>query len=465
MAGSKWKYADRSADERLEMLRGGNTELLGEEIERTKEVVKARDELGLDTSAQRDWLDTVGYNYNLSAAPKMGIEPENVSKSGYARLYLGEGSGGAGSSAGASSETSSGTSSKGGGMSKVKAYKTTSGIGEVTPISDARFMVEAALEASNKALDEQYAAMKEKAKQALFARYPYLDEQIVNSGASLSGGKAQRLKKALLGTLDGVYAELDSELEKKKAENGGRYRGILDNLQAQLRSGVSKYELPDVAEKLLSALAKEDGYELSALFPKETVYSADSKTGSALLAEAAKKQAQEEAEAARERALPDTAGTVVTSEAQSGANGSSSGLPAGVIPAILRAVGDAFGSSGAGKEADPAPGRKETAGGEAREGVYDENVGESGTFPAFLPSYTEEKPAAAASAGEKRTPSTPGEAARMAADILSDCFTGKSSGESAIRRSDYRRDLASVLGMLVRLPAKEIAQLSAAAKK
>ena len=85
---SKWKYANLDAETRLEMLRSGNKAVFDEEVERTKSVTKARKELGLDTDEQEKWMDTVGYNYNLSTAKNMGEPAASVSKTGYAKIYL-----------------------------------------------------------------------------------------------------------------------------------------------------------------------------------------------------------------------------------------------------------------------------------------------------------------------------------------------------------------------------------------
>ena len=88
MATSNWKYADILADQRLEMLQDGNKELYDEEMERTRKVIESRLELGLDIDEQLAWADKVGYNYNLHNASVAGIDPENVSKTGYSDKLL-----------------------------------------------------------------------------------------------------------------------------------------------------------------------------------------------------------------------------------------------------------------------------------------------------------------------------------------------------------------------------------------
>lgn len=86
---NKWRYADLTADARIEKIRGGDKDVYDSEIERSLDVIQSRNELGLDISEQKDWIDKVSYNYNLSNAEKMGISPENVNRSGYADMLLG----------------------------------------------------------------------------------------------------------------------------------------------------------------------------------------------------------------------------------------------------------------------------------------------------------------------------------------------------------------------------------------
>lgn len=81
---TKWKYATLSANERLGMVRNGNKDVYDNEIARAKDVIKARNEAGLDISEQKKWIDDVSYNYNLYNASKMGISPSDVNKTGYA---------------------------------------------------------------------------------------------------------------------------------------------------------------------------------------------------------------------------------------------------------------------------------------------------------------------------------------------------------------------------------------------
>ena len=61
---NKWRYADLTADARIEKIRGGDKDVYDSEIERSLDVIQSRNELGLDISEQKDWIDKVSYNYN-----------------------------------------------------------------------------------------------------------------------------------------------------------------------------------------------------------------------------------------------------------------------------------------------------------------------------------------------------------------------------------------------------------------
>ncbi len=86
---TKWKYASLPASERLGMIRSGNKDVYDNEIARAKDVIKARNDAGLDTSEQKKWIDDVSYNYNLYNASKMGVAKSDVNKTGYADRLLG----------------------------------------------------------------------------------------------------------------------------------------------------------------------------------------------------------------------------------------------------------------------------------------------------------------------------------------------------------------------------------------
>lgn len=86
---TKWKYATIPAAQRLSMLREGNKELYDEEVARTKDVIAARLEAGLDVDEQMKWGDTISYNYNLAAAQQAGENPDSVAKTGYSQRLFG----------------------------------------------------------------------------------------------------------------------------------------------------------------------------------------------------------------------------------------------------------------------------------------------------------------------------------------------------------------------------------------
>lgn len=89
---NKWKYSTTPASERLDMVRSGNKDVYNSEIERSLDVINSRKSLGLDISDQKDWIDSVSYNYNLYNASKMGIDAKDVNKTGYADRILNDGS-------------------------------------------------------------------------------------------------------------------------------------------------------------------------------------------------------------------------------------------------------------------------------------------------------------------------------------------------------------------------------------
>ena len=86
---NNWEYASVGQRDRLKMIRNGNKDVFDNEILRAKDVIKSRLDLGLDIDEQKNWIDTLGYNYNLYNAKNMGIDPENVNKTGYADEILG----------------------------------------------------------------------------------------------------------------------------------------------------------------------------------------------------------------------------------------------------------------------------------------------------------------------------------------------------------------------------------------
>lgn len=242
---SKWKYASLDADTRLEMLRSGNKDVFDEEVERTKSVTNARRELGLDTTEQENWMDTVGYNYSLYNGAAQGESKDNISKSGYAKIYL-----------------KSEKDKENEPMSKVKEYKTTSGL-KSTPISDAIYKIKSAGEQAKKAIREKYATMKEQAREDFYKKYPYLNEAILNSGASLEGGKAAKIRADLDAELAEIYTEYDKAMEKELSASENKYAGLVETLLGYRRDGYAKSALGSLADMLIKSAAAEDGYKIS----------------------------------------------------------------------------------------------------------------------------------------------------------------------------------------------------------
>ena len=238
---SKWKYASIDADRRLELLKKGNKELFDEEVARTREITKARRELGLDTKEQEDWMDTVGYSYSTSLAE----DGQKVSEKGYAKLYLDD---------------------KGddGGISPVKAYKTQSGIGTAY-ISGAKSKITKAEKLAKKALENEYAALKEEIRSTLYGKYPYLEEKVFNEGASLEGGKMKRLYDGLEKELSEIYAELEKEYGDKLSDISERYEGYRDEISEYRKNGTAKESLGVIADVLIKNAAKKDGFDYSVI--------------------------------------------------------------------------------------------------------------------------------------------------------------------------------------------------------
>ncbi len=236
---SKWKYADLDANHRIGLLRKGNKELFDEEIARTKEIAKARREIGLDTTEQEKWLDTVGYNYNLS----MADEGTKVSKTGYAQLYLGE----------KKADTE---------PSPVKKYR------EQAPkvtgyISAANRKIDNARKLAERSLAEKYEKMKNDARDELYDRYPHLKEQIINEGASPEGGKMKRAYDDIEQELAVIYEELDKELSERMSELWEKYAGFKDELMEYRKNGTAKESLGVIADVLIKNAAADDDFDYS----------------------------------------------------------------------------------------------------------------------------------------------------------------------------------------------------------
>ena len=234
---SKWKYADLDAQHRLNLLEKGYKEVFDEEVARTREVTKARRELGLDTTEQENWMDLVGYSYNSYLSD--GSAP--VSKTGYAELYLGD-------------KKPNKTIPAG----KVNMDRPFTG----TPyFSDATRKIEKARKLAKKSAEEKYAQLREKAKDELYEKYPHLKEQLLNEGASPEGGKLKRAYELIGKKLSDREAELDVELREVLADIDKRYAGFKSELASHRDSGTAKESFGVIADVLIKNAAKKDGYD------------------------------------------------------------------------------------------------------------------------------------------------------------------------------------------------------------
>ncbi len=236
---TKWKYATLDADTRLKMLRNGNKDVFDEEVERTKSVVKARKELGLDTSEQESWMDTVGYNYNLWNAEKLGESKDNVSKTGYAELYL---------------------KNKGANAQKANSSKFIPGA--VGNLSDYAFgRISTAGNAAKNAINSKYDTLLEDAKAEYEKQYSYLEEALINSGTSLESGKASELFEMLKNEFDSVYGEYDRARKADLSKSEQKYAGLKNTLLKRQNEGTTDFALLRAANQLILEAAKDDGYD------------------------------------------------------------------------------------------------------------------------------------------------------------------------------------------------------------
>ncbi|MBR5307195.1 MAG: hypothetical protein IKU43_00360 [Clostridia bacterium] len=238
---SKWKYADMDYRQRLGLIEKGNKDVFDEEIARTKEIVKARRELGLDTAAQEKWIDEVGYNYAKFTAG----EGDKISESGYAKLYLED-------------------KPKDTEPSPVKSYRE-KGFDGTAYISGAKSKIKKAGELAKSSAMEKSEEAKRKAKEELYAENPHLLEAVINSGGNPNGGKMKSAGAELDGILKERYAEIDRLLEDKISDIDKRYAGYADEISEYRRNGTAKESLGVIADVLIKNAAKKDDYDFGDL--------------------------------------------------------------------------------------------------------------------------------------------------------------------------------------------------------
>lgn len=76
---NKWKYSTLPASERLEKIRNGDKDVYNSEIERSLDVIKQREEAGLDVTEQKNWMNRLDYNYGQSKKQKQRNKPISIS--------------------------------------------------------------------------------------------------------------------------------------------------------------------------------------------------------------------------------------------------------------------------------------------------------------------------------------------------------------------------------------------------
>lgn len=223
---SKWKYADLPAQTRLDMLKNGNKDLFDEEIARTKEVMEARREVGLDTDAQEKWIDNVGYNYNLHLAEKAGEDRDNVSTSGYAKIYY----------------TPRNRSS---GGSKIKQNTTRSAL------SIAREHIDNAAESAKEEIRKKYELLKEQTSEEFSEKSPILREMLINTGASLDGGRAKKFFEDMNQQLLSVYDDYDKAMNEEFENINKLYTQMANKLIEYRDSGIQDLSLVSIADNIV----------------------------------------------------------------------------------------------------------------------------------------------------------------------------------------------------------------------
>ena len=218
---TKWKYATVPAEQRLEMLRKGDTSLYDEEIARTADVIKARSDAGLDVTEQMNWADKVSYNYNLAKAADMGIDAAKVAETGYAaRLFP---------------EVAGEPAPKEPVKKTAKAANEDYMQGVTSAYLEA---VNSNLDAASRSYNSYITSVNNdynKKRQQLFEAYreaeKYYDELLKNKGHSAYGGRSmtERLKSAE--QLYNALAELDNVRNTAVTEAKNKY----DQQMAQMR--------------------------------------------------------------------------------------------------------------------------------------------------------------------------------------------------------------------------------------
>lgn len=240
MAESKWKYASLPANERLQLVRQGNEDVYKSEMARTSEIIKAREQAGLDTEAQVKWANQLGYQYNLNNAEKMGISAERVDKSGYGEAL-----------------TSAGRASQSSKAVKESEPKKRSAFFDFNALQYSR------MKSRENEIRKAYAKYKDIAAKSFERSAGILREALVNQGAGANGGKMISEELGLREALAGVLAEYDSEMENALAQNRSQYENII----ADYRKGMldiansNAYKAQELANETASLELKKQAQE------------------------------------------------------------------------------------------------------------------------------------------------------------------------------------------------------------
>ncbi|MBP5245333.1 MAG: hypothetical protein K6D98_05255 [Clostridiales bacterium] len=73
MKKNVWQYAYLPAAERLDRIRNGDADVYEKELARSMNAIAQREELGIDTQEQKEWVNKLNYNYNKYNEERLGL--------------------------------------------------------------------------------------------------------------------------------------------------------------------------------------------------------------------------------------------------------------------------------------------------------------------------------------------------------------------------------------------------------
>lgn len=269
---TKYKYATVPAQERLKMLAGGNEELYKEEIARTQDAISTRLANGLDVTEQMKWADTVSYNYNLGKAATKGIDASNVPKDGYAQKLFGNMTESVGKNVSTIAEPKRITSEQ--PYYKDPYSRSSEDLHQTIIDSYVRAINQRGYALQNQAKDyiksvnEDYEKKIAEVKKAYEKKNKYLDEAMLNEGASKGGGRVLSEELRMQDEYRDLLKSLQSERDKLIADIRN---SLMDNLNAL--SGEMMAQASDEYYRYNSLLANEK----NAQYQKERDSIADEK--------------------------------------------------------------------------------------------------------------------------------------------------------------------------------------------